>query len=375
MESPLIQSPRREITVPTVQVDLGSMEGAVGRMKAPPVCVDATLKQEAMSTEELAKFSFPLEGRRSSSSVCTGIEVEGHEPSVVSSASSTASRESAFSDLEGNKIFATPARLERKHSSQINLKVTSQKISRNGRQTQRWHTDPASQRVYRMVTGCVPIVEGGRVLFVSASRKAEWILPKGGWEKDEAMEESAIRECFEEAGVLGVLGPRLSNFDYETRKAKKRRLESEDNQRKSKVHTAPSLGLNEPEIAEDQQQGNQNALEKPMAPVASPSPAADGFSTAEDTTRMTKPLKVKVALSDETSSVASDSSLSHTHIRMSLFVLYVSDVKSVWPESGRSRKVVDIDEAIKMCESRPEFQAALKEVKERNLHHLPQNER
>jgi len=89
--------------------------------------------------------------------------------------------------------------------------------------------------VYRMVTGCVPIVEGGRILLVSASRKSEWILPKGGWETDELMEESAIRECFEEAGVLGVLGPRLSEIEYETRKGKKRRLEFEEFQKKSQT--------------------------------------------------------------------------------------------------------------------------------------------
>ena len=77
---------------------------------------------------------------------------------------------------------------------------------------------------------------------MSASRKAEWILPKGGWEKDEEMEESAIRECFEEAGVLGILGPKLNPVDYETRKAKKRRLEVQEVRKKAKLDesTSPS---------------------------------------------------------------------------------------------------------------------------------------
>ena len=96
-------------------------------------------------------------------------------------------------------------------------------------------------------------------------------------------------------------------------------------------------------------------------------------SSADDVTGTIIPKPKPQHHFDETSSVASDSSLSHTHVRLSMFVLYVSDVKSSWPESGRSRKVVDIDEAIRMCESRPEFAAALKEVKERNLHHLPEN--
>jgi 8-oxo-dGTP pyrophosphatase MutT (NUDIX family) len=48
--------------------------------------------------------------------------------------------------------------------------------------------------------------------------------PKGGWEMDEELEESAIRETYEEAGVIGVLGPKLSEFHYETRKALRRLL-------------------------------------------------------------------------------------------------------------------------------------------------------
>jgi hypothetical protein len=107
-----------------------------------------------------------------------------------------------------------------------------------------------------------------------------------------------------------------------------------------------------------------------------PKAEAVHISPSEESITIRTPLTTsKMPQMDETSSVASDSSVSHTHIRLSLFVLYVSEVKSTWPESGRSRKVVDIDEAIKMCESRPEFLAALKEVKERNLHHLPEHEK
>jgi len=342
-----------------LELDLGTISSAKRSVKAPPVCVDATLMQEAMSTEELAKLSFPLE-IPPKGSICHLVD---HEPSVVSSSSSTASRESAFSDQEGKHVPSTPIRLERRQSSQINLKVTNQKTSRSGRESQRWFTDPATQRVYRMVTGCVPIVEGGRILFVSASRKPEWILPKGGWEKDEQMEESAIRECFEEAGVLGVLGPRLKDFDYETRKAKKRRLEFEECQRKLKMRFSPASS----QIQENEHQNETKPKSYSNLNLEEP------ITTAEKAPKIPKPEKLQS--SDETSSVTSDSTLSHTHIRLSLYVLYVSEVKSAWPESGRSRKVVDIDEAIKMCESRPEFLAALKEVKERNLHHLPENEK
>ena len=43
-------------------------------------------------------------------------------------------------------------------------------------------------------------------------------------------------------------------------------------------------------------------------------------------------------------------------------------MKEEWPERGRARKVVDIDEAIAMLESRPEFRVPLMEVRERGLH-------
>jgi len=79
--------------------------------------------------------------------------------------------------------------------------------------------------------------------------------------------------------------------------------------------------------------------------------------------------------SDETSSVASDASGTYSHVRMTLFPLYVSEVKSVWPENGRLRKIVSIDEAIEMCDNRPELQAALKEIKARNYHLLPEDQR
>ena len=64
----------------------------------------------------------------------------------------------------------------------------------------------------------MPIVKGGKVLFVSASNKHAWIFPKGG------IEESALRECCEEAGMIGVLGSNLSEVTCETQKARKRRL-------------------------------------------------------------------------------------------------------------------------------------------------------
>jgi len=54
--------------------------------------------------------------------------------------------------------------------------------------------------------------------------------------------------------------------------------------------------------------------------------------------------------------------------------MYVSDVKETWPECGRCRKAVDIDDAIGMLDTRPELQAALKEVKRRGLHLVFENQ-
>jgi hypothetical protein len=72
---------------------------------------------------------------------------------------------------------------------------------------------------------------------------------------------------------------------------------------------------------------------------------------------------------DETASIASTfSTATYSQVRMTLFPLYVSQVLDTWPESGRFRKAVDIDEAIAMTESRPELKAALMDVKEQGLH-------
>ena len=372
MNSPLVDSPATWTEQSKVQVEINNSiaGGLIGRIKAAPVCVDATLKQEAMSVKELSKLSFSLETPKGS--LCHDFHV--NEPSVVSCSSSpaaTASRESLLPDhhLDGQQggsnrsLMTTPLRRQ----SEIILKVTSQKKSRNGRQTQRYSTDPNSQRVCRMVTGCVPIVEGGKILFVSSSRKPEWILPKGGWERDEAMEESAIRECFEEAGVLGVIGPLLSEVEYETRKSKKRRKEFEELQKNKNFKALRAAPSDSPTpSAEESERAPAKVRPKPGAQDTTTPPQVVVSNEAISRIRDGQSKQ-----SDETCSVASDSSAAtHSHVRMSLFPLYVSEVKKEWPESGRLRKAVDIDEAIQMCESRPELRTVLIELKERNLHLL-----
>jgi len=293
-----------------------------------------------------------------------------------------------------NSAPSTPSRISNQQSERINQKVTARKESRNGRETQRWQIDATRNRKYRLVTGCVPIVEGGKILFVSASRKAEWILPKGGWEQDEAMEESAIRESFEEGGVLGILGPRLSEVVYETRKARKRRLEFEEMQkRRTKLATASTAAnlrsakpVSEVHTSNTQQSSSSMVLGG-STPKAARTAEVQGADASINVAQPTTPLStsgsialpttptVKKALFDDASSVASAETTSkYSHVKMTLFPLYVSEVKNEWPESGRLRTIVDIDKAIEMCENRPEFQEVLIEVKRRNLH-LPRIEK
>jgi len=389
-----IPSPeQQQVKEEQVQVDLTNMVGRLGRIKPKPVCVDATLKQESMSSEEISKSVFVVEETESSQAGKASDAVL-QAFSVVSSSSSTASRESSLSTsdtiipgLNQNQnntkqfIASMPSPstdrgfLHRKvESERINLKVKTQTISRNGRETQRWYTDPVTHILYRRTTGCIPILENGKILFCSASRKKDWILPKGGWEKDEAMEESAIRETFEEAGVFGIIGPTLSEIEFETRKGKKRRIDFEEVQRKAKlIREAQSSSPKPVSPTEEGYVAPIPAFSKNRVISSFSSADSDAYQ-AENETTTSRILGQSVGQSKpihsdgETASVASETSLSHTHVKMSLFPLYVTEVRKEWPEQGRFRKVVDIDKAIQMTESRPYFQDALKELKQRNLH-------
>ena len=328
-EIPEVSSPEKDGPSPPPATPV------VGRMKAPPVCLDSSLKETAMTTEELSKSTFSTEVTVPRTAFYNNAVVTTTDtPIPVSSSSSICTRDS---DSDGEKHDSSP-------TDRINAVVSLRKTSRQGRATQRWIT--TADETIRLTTGCVPILRGGKILLVSASRKAEWILPKGGWELDETMEESAVRECFEEAGVLGVLGPKLADIQYETRKAKKRRLqlELEQKEKRTKLDTDDDVSTKDPS-------GNSNtAVLSSISKVLEQSEAGT--------------LKVP----EETSSVASAASATYNQVRMTLFPLYVSSVADVWPESGRFRKAVDIDEAIEMLDSRPEFKKALLDVKERGLH-------
>ncbi len=57
--------------------------------------------------------------------------------------------------------------------------------------------------------------DGHEVLLVHRSRYDDWSLPKGKLDPGETWEQAAIREVFEETGVVAVLGAELSGASYD----------------------------------------------------------------------------------------------------------------------------------------------------------------
>ncbi|KAF8460241.1 NUDIX hydrolase domain-like protein, partial [Kalaharituber pfeilii] len=75
--------------------------------------------------------------------------------------------------------------------------------ARTGRTKQRYAPDGS-----RLVCGVVAVSHDKKKILVveSTSRKNHWVLPKGGFETDEATpEDAALREAWEEAGITGKI--------------------------------------------------------------------------------------------------------------------------------------------------------------------------
>ncbi|KAF3933332.1 hypothetical protein ABW19_dt0202318 [Dactylella cylindrospora] len=82
--------------------------------------------------------------------------------------------------------------------------------ARVGRTKQRYDTDGS-----RLVAGVVAVsTDKTKVLIVESTRKPNcWVLPKGGWETDEATAEvAAQREAWEEAGITGKVTKSLGKI-------------------------------------------------------------------------------------------------------------------------------------------------------------------
>jgi diphosphoinositol-polyphosphate diphosphatase len=353
--------------------------------KLHPACKSEEMREKAMSADELQNLCFSkdfslIEAQLDAIPVLTSASFASHS-------TSTSSKKSMYSSCAtDDDVDAVLGQLMEKSLS-INSRVTSITVSRHGRSHQRWIVDSQTNQVIRLVTGCVPILKGGKVMLVSANKKNEWIAPKGGWEMDEEAEFSAGREAFEEAGVIGVLGPKLSEIQYETRKSRERRLVLEENLKtNTETESQFSSGWSDfSQLSED-----DHLLDKDHS-----SKSHDATEVIPDTLKKSKvqvtiqppvlgkglniphaqdkkvaqlvPLDKQVDPKDH---ITSETTLDYSHVRVSLFPLYVQEVKSDWPESGRLRRAVDIDEAIDLLEGRPEVRAILVELKEKGMHRV-----
>ncbi|KAL8550154.1 hypothetical protein ACS0TY_008831 [Phlomoides rotata] len=99
-------------------------------------------------------------------------------------------------------------------------------VSRTGREMQRYNFHGR-----RQVVGCIPYrykdnhgtasmvdEEEIEVLLITSQRKGKGMLfPKGGWENDETIEDAALRETIEEAGVVGIVEHKLGKWDFESK--------------------------------------------------------------------------------------------------------------------------------------------------------------
>ncbi|KAK2990735.1 hypothetical protein RJ640_003803 [Escallonia rubra] len=98
-------------------------------------------------------------------------------------------------------------------------------VARNGRHLQRYNN-----KGRRQVVGCIPYrykvtsqtspkhEDGLEVLVITSQRKGKGMLfPKGGWEMDEKIEEAALRETVEEAGVMGTVEDMLGKWIFKSK--------------------------------------------------------------------------------------------------------------------------------------------------------------
>jgi len=354
------------------------------RIKEAPICRVPALRRENMSAKQLSEFCFSLNDVFPSNSSDLKESNSAFLPSVNST--------------DAVKLKTSPPRVPSQEIHRVSSSnewasakrsMIQRTQSRSGRDCQRYATDPRTGHMFRLTTGSVPIMKDGRILLISSSRKEEWILPKGGWESDEMQENSALRETYEEGGILGTLGPNLTDIEYETRKAKKKRLDLEmkmkkyESASKSVLELTRSLpdasacsGNSSVPLSEDE---NQNKLPQKFLQNKADLPSKDCLTVD---IRNTFTNQNTVERFDDTASVASiasiassEASFSCSHNRMSMYPLYVIEVREQWPESGRARKIVDIDKAIAMLAPRPEFQKVLIEVKRKGYHLVPPSSR
>lgn len=266
----------------------------IGRIKlSNPICRIVSLLKENMSQKQLSELCF----------LPSDILPPPHH---------------LYNTIHERKNLATHLT---KHSSFHNLTLLHQPKSRIGRESQRYAISPVTNLpTTRLTVGSVPILRNGMILMVSSARKANWILPKGGWEKDESSEDGALRETYEEGGILGTLGVKLEEVEY---------VKQDGGGTELVYNRCVQTSLT----------GNDRCK----------------FRSGE------RDLFLKDGTSAQTT-------FNERRRCMLMYPLYVEEVRKTWPESGRARKAVDIDTAIEISAAYPEFQTVLREVKRKGYH-------
>ena len=66
--------------------------------------------------------------------------------------------------------------------------------------------------------------DGTEVLLVHREKYDDWSLPKGKLDPGESWEQAAIREVFEETGVVAVLGAELAGTAYDDRRGRPKQV-------------------------------------------------------------------------------------------------------------------------------------------------------
>ncbi|KAL2316452.1 Diphosphoinositol polyphosphate phosphohydrolase aps1 [Schizosaccharomyces pombe] len=88
--------------------------------------------------------------------------------------------------------------------------VNRSMTSREGRTKNRFNPITGA----RLAAGVVALsADKRKVLLVSSAKKhPSWVVPKGGWEADESVQQAALREGWEEGGLVGHITRSLGSF-------------------------------------------------------------------------------------------------------------------------------------------------------------------
>jgi ADP-ribose pyrophosphatase YjhB (NUDIX family) len=269
------------------------------RKHTPEIC-----NQER--TKDISAWTFPMDFSFIKSVAGRAGFFTAGEDSGLPANNSEGEREESVEPSKATTWYTNITQEERESvSRRVNVEAATLVAARETRVKERLAVNERTGTQVRLVAGCVPILRDGRVILIGSRKGNNWVgLPKGGWELDETIEEAAIRECFEEAGLLGILGPNLSSFQVESGKAKTNRQDAEisANDLQENVDEAAARGVNYCEL---------NSL----TPL---------WCTSSNATRNGREL-------------LESGGHTRTHACMTFFPLYVQQVKETWPESSRIR--------------------------------------